>query len=185
MLVQGVETIDRVGAIAFGAMTFARIRKGVNVLTTTDTKPSARAIDSAEPVRVVAADQVNPVNYEWGAIKWLCDMKVTPGSLQSIGYAYVAPGQMNPEHRHMTCQEVIYMLSGELKVFAHGEWLTLRPGQTALIPQGVRHVVKNEGWEPVNYIAAFSAAYRDTIFKGQTADLELRDQLVDSGEKFY
>jgi len=146
---------------------------------------TAKAIDPAEQILVVAADQVNPVNYEWGAIKWLCDMKVTPGSLQSIGYAYVEPGRTNPEHRHMTCQEVIYMLSGELKVYAHGEWLTLRPGQTALIPQGVRHVVKNEGWEPVVYIAAFSAAFRDTIFKGQTGKLESREQLVDSSEKLY
>ena len=77
------------------------------------------------------------------------------------------------------------MLSGELKVYANGECLTLRPGQTALIPQGVRHSVKNEGWEPVGYIAAFSAAFRDTIFKGQTAQLGLRDELVDKAEKFY
>jgi len=77
------------------------------------------------------------------------------------------------------------MLSGELKVYANGECLTLRPGQTALIPQGLRHSVKNEGWEPVGYIAAFSAAYRDTIFKGQTAQLELRDELVDKAENFY
>jgi len=140
---------------------------------------------SAEQIQVVTADDVNPINYEWGAIKWLCDMKVTPGSLQSIGYAFVEPGQTNPEHRHMTCQEVIYMLSGELKVYANGECLTLRPGQTALIPQGLRHSVKNEGWEPVGYIAAFSAAYRDTIFKGQTAQLELRDELVDKAENFY
>lgn len=140
---------------------------------------------SAEQIQVVTADDINPINYDWGAIKWLCDMKVTPGSLQSIGYAFVEPGQTNPEHRHMTCQEVIYMLSGELKVYANGECLTLRPGQTALIPQGLRHSVKNEGWEPVGYIAAFSAAYRDTIFKGQTAQLELRDELVDKAENFY
>ncbi len=145
--------------------------------TENTTTSTVKVIDSAEQILVVAADQVKPVNYEWGAIKWLCDMKVTPGSLQSIGYAYVAPGRTNPEHRHMTCQEVIYMLAGELKLYAHGEWTKLLPGQTALIPQGVRHVVMNEGWEPAVYIASFSAAFRDTIFKGQTGNLDMREKL--------
>jgi quercetin dioxygenase-like cupin family protein len=135
-------------------------------------------ISPSEQLSVVEINRVAPVNYEWGAIKWLCDMNVTPGSLQSFGYAYVLPGKTNPEHRHMTCQEIIHMLSGELKVYAHGQWIQLRPGQTMLIPQGVRHVVVNDGWEPAVYIASFSAAFRDTIFKGQTGKLE-------GGEKLY
>lgn len=133
---------------------------------------------ASERVRVVETAEAAPVNYDWGAIKWICDVKTTPSSPQSFGYAYVLPGKTNPEHRHMTCQEIIYMLAGELKVYAHGEWLTLRPGQTLLIPQGVRHIVKNEGWEPVVYIASFSSAFRDTVFKGQTKRL-------DTGEKLY
>ena len=146
------------------------------------TKASSQAattpsIDPAAPIQVVTHNQIAPVNYEWGAIKWLSDMKVTPGSQQSIGYAYVLPGKTNPEHRHMSCQEVIYMLAGELKLFAHGEWLTLRAGQTAVIPQGVRHVVVNEGWEPAVYVAAFSQAVRDTVFKGQTGMLNNQEKL--------
>jgi quercetin dioxygenase-like cupin family protein len=134
--------------------------------------------DSAEHVQVVGADQIVPVNYEWGSIKWVSDMNVTPGSQQSIGYAYVLPGKTNPEHRHMSCQEVIYMIAGELKLFAHGEWLRLRPGQTALIPQGVPHVVVNDGWEPAVYVAAFSKAVRDTIFTGQTGQLNFESDEI-------
>jgi quercetin dioxygenase-like cupin family protein len=130
-----------------------------------------------ERVRVLELDKAQPVDYDWGAIKWICDRKVTPDSLQSFGYAFVTPGKTNPEHRHMTCEEIIYMLAGELKVYAHGECLTLRPGQTALIPKGVRHKVVNEGWEPVVYIASFSAAFRDTVFKGQTGRLEVMEKL--------
>lgn len=77
----------------------------------------------------------------------------------------------------MTCEEIIYMLAGELKVYAHGEWTTLRPGQTALIPPGVRHTIVNDGWEPVLYLASFSAAFRDTIFKGQTGRLDAIETL--------
>jgi quercetin dioxygenase-like cupin family protein len=128
-------------------------------------------------VTVIEMADLNPVDYEWGAIKWMCDRNVTPGSSQSLGYAFLHPGKTNPEHRHMTCEEIIYMLAGELKVYVHGECLTLKPGQTALIPPGVRHTVVNEGWEPVVYIASFSAAFRDTIFKGQTGRLDAVEKL--------
>ncbi len=142
---------------------------------------SIQPTESLERILVVETNQMNPVNYDWGSIKWLCDMKVTPGSQQSFGYAFVLPGKTNPEHRHTTCDEIIYMLAGELTVYAHGERMTLVPGQTAMIPQGVRHLVVNEGWEPVVYVASFSAAYRKTIFKGQTQ--QLSDMPVE--EKLY
>jgi quercetin dioxygenase-like cupin family protein len=129
------------------------------------------------PIQIIETADLRAVEYEWGAIKWMCDKNVTPDSLQSFGYAYLMPGKTNPEHRHMTCEEIIFMLAGELKVHAHGECTTLRPGQTALIPPGVRHTVANEGWEPVVYIASFSAAFRDTIFKGQTGRLDAVEKL--------
>jgi quercetin dioxygenase-like cupin family protein len=132
---------------------------------------------SDERVRIIETADLKAVDYEWGAIKWMCDKHVTPNSLQSFGYAYVMPGKTNPEHRHMTCEEIIYMLAGELKVYALGECITLKPGQTALIPPGLRHTVRNEGWEPVLYIASFSAAFRDTIFKGQTGRLDAIEKL--------
>jgi quercetin dioxygenase-like cupin family protein len=131
----------------------------------------------AARIKIIETDAASPVDYDWGSIKWICDRKVTPESVQSFGYAFVLPGKTNPEHRHMTCEEIIYMLTGELKVYAHGECITLKPGQTALIPQGVRHKVVNEGWEPVLYIASFSAAFRDTVFKGQTGRLDTLEKL--------
>ena len=121
--------------------------------------------DTEERVTIIETASLKQVEYDWGAIKWVCDLTVTPHSLQSFGYAYVLPGQENPEHRHMTCEEIIYMLAGELTVFAHGERTTIRPGQTAVIPPGVRHSVVNDGWEPVTYVASFSAAFRDTVFE--------------------
>ncbi len=60
-------------------------------MITTDTTTAANPVNLLEEILVTSADQIDPVKYEWGAIKWLCDMKVTPGSLQSIGYAFVEP----------------------------------------------------------------------------------------------
>ncbi len=122
-------------------------------------------------IAVIETAGLPPVEYEWGAIKWICDLTVTPQSLQSFGYAYVLPGALNPEHRHKTCEEIIYMLAGELTVIAGDDRTTVGPGQTALIPRGIRHSVVNEGWEPVVYIASFSAVFRDTEFDGDTGEL--------------
>jgi quercetin dioxygenase-like cupin family protein len=132
---------------------------------------------SEEDVMVIETAALEPVDYEWGAIKWICDLKVTPKSLQRFGYAYVAPGKTNPEHWHKTCEEIIYMLAGELNVIAQGKTITVRPGQTALIPRGVRHSVVNEGWEPVVYIASFSEVFRDTEFGEQTGRLDAAETL--------
>ena len=77
---------------------------------------------------------IEPVNYEWGAIKWLCNDELMPHCQQSFGYAYVLPGKINPEHQHTTCQEIIYMLAGECDVYMNGAWLHLKPGQTLLLP---------------------------------------------------
>jgi mannose-6-phosphate isomerase-like protein (cupin superfamily) len=107
---------------------------------------------------------IEPVNYEWGAIKWLCNDELMPHCQQSFGYAYVLPGKINPEHQHTTCQEVIYMLAGECDVYMNDEWLHLKPGQTLLLPQGVKHLLKNNGWEPAVYVASFSASFRGTVF---------------------
>ena len=133
---------------------------------------TSKGPDAQARVHIIETSDLKPVEYEWGAIKWICDKQVTPNSLQSFGYAYLLPGAINPEHRHMTCEEIIYMVAGELSVYANDTKIVVRPGQTALIPPEVRHKVANEGWEPVVYIASFSAAYRDTIFKGQTGRLD-------------
>jgi quercetin dioxygenase-like cupin family protein len=145
----------------------------------TESEPRTSRPDAAsdEEVMVIETAALEPVDYEWGAIKWICDLKVTPKSLQSFGYAYVAPGKTNPEHWHKTCEEIIYMLAGELNVIAQGKTITVKPGQTALIPRGVRHSVVNEGWEPVVYIASFSEVFRDTEFREQTGRLDAVETL--------
>src|SRR5262245_200425 len=97
-----------------------------NQASTTSISPSA---GSSEPVQIINTDQLTPVKYDWGAIKWICDMQLTPNSQQSFGYACMLPDTTNPEHRHMTCQEIIYVLAGELSVYAHGERTVVRPGQ--------------------------------------------------------
>lgn len=94
-----------------------------------DARVSVSEAGADAKIAVIETAALEPVTYEWGAIKWICDLTVTPQSLQSFGYAYVLPGTTNPEHRHKTCEEIIYMLAGELKVLASDDCTTVRPGQ--------------------------------------------------------
>jgi putative monooxygenase len=139
--------------------------------------PASGQGNANDQILILNTAEMKPVDYDWSAIKWICDRKTTPDSQQSFGYAFLNPGGVNPEHRHRTCEEIIFMLAGELNVYADGKCITIRPGQTALIPPGVRHRVANEGWEPVVYIASFSAPFRDTVFKGQTGRLDEIEKL--------
>src|SRR5205085_11580196 len=73
--------------------------------------PIADQGSTDERIMIINTAEMNPVDYDWGAIKWICDRKTTPNSQQSFGYAFLNPGGINPEHRHRTAEEIIYMLA--------------------------------------------------------------------------
>jgi quercetin dioxygenase-like cupin family protein len=107
---------------------------------------------------------VAPVVYDWGAVKWVTDDSVAPGSEQSFGVVYIQPGKTNPTHWHTTAQEIVHMLQGECDVDTEQGTIKLRPGQTLVIPAGVDHELTNHGWEPAVYVCSFSASGRGTRF---------------------
>lgn len=116
-----------------------------------------------EPITILN-DAIPPVRYDWGAVKWVADDAVFPGSAQSFGIVYIEPGKTNPTHWHTTAQEIVYMLQGECQVATSGGTIVLRPGVTLCIPVGVDHELTNTGWEPAVYICSFSASGRGTVF---------------------
>jgi quercetin dioxygenase-like cupin family protein len=108
--------------------------------------------------------QIEPVPYDWGAVKWVCNGEVAPGCEQSFGLVHILPGKTNPLHWHTAAEELVYVLSGECDIKLDDKWYRLTPGLTLHIPPGVRHELKNNGWEPVIYVASFSASMRGTMF---------------------
>jgi quercetin dioxygenase-like cupin family protein len=125
--------------------------------------------ENDECVSLTDMRKLEAVNYDWGAVKWVCNDKLAPGCCQSVGYVFVLPGKTNPQHYHTNSQEVVFMLSGEIDVIVGKEKYTLKAGQTAVIPLGVKHIVVNNGWEPATYVASFSASNRGTLFSEKTS----------------
>jgi quercetin dioxygenase-like cupin family protein len=115
-------------------------------------------------VVTVFNDTIPAVRYDWGAVKWVANDAVFPGSEQSFGVVYIDPGQTNPTHWHTQAQEIVHMLQGECDVRTGDETITLRPGMTLCIPIGVDHELTNNGWEPAIYVCSFSASGRGTVF---------------------
>jgi quercetin dioxygenase-like cupin family protein len=113
---------------------------------------------------VINPDNIAPVVYDWGAVKWVVNDSVADGSEQSFGIVYINPGKTNPEHWHTTAQEVVHMLQGECDIETEDATIKLRAGQTLFIPVGARHELTNNGWEPAVYVCSFSASGRGTHF---------------------
>jgi quercetin dioxygenase-like cupin family protein len=118
---------------------------------------------------VVETKDIEPVSYDWGAVKWVANEKLAPSCEQSFGLVHILPGKTNPEHWHTAAEEIVFMLQGECHVLLGDREIAVGPGQTLYIPQGVKHEVANRGWEPVLYVCSFSASKRGTLFGNPSA----------------
>ena len=118
---------------------------------------------------ITNVEEIEPVLYDWGAVKWVCNSEAAPGCEQSFGLVHILPGRTNPLHWHAAAEEIVHILSGECDIKFDDKWHRLRPGLTLYIPPGVKHELKNNGWEPVIYIASFSASMRGTMFEDPNA----------------
>lgn len=114
---------------------------------------------------ITETKDIEPVEYEWGAVKWVANNDMAPGCEQSFGLVHILPGKTNPEHWHTAAEEIVYMLQGECSIRVGEKSLQLRPGQTLYIPVGVKHEVANSGWDPVVYVCSFSSSVRGTLFE--------------------
>jgi quercetin dioxygenase-like cupin family protein len=125
--------------------------------------------DAKKGFYIVEHDALKAVEYDWGAVKWVCNDALAPGTDLSFGLVHVLPGRTNPEHWHTSAIEVVYMLAGVCDMKFDDKWVSLKPGQTLVIPPGVKHTLKNNGWEPAVYVASFSRSFRETKFSEQEA----------------
>ncbi len=103
-------------------------------------------------------------SFEWGTLTWLCNGKLSPGAGQTVGLCHIHPGQGNPVHYHLNCEEVLHMLSGTGQHGFDGESVELRAGMTIRIPLGVKHNLTNTGDETIVCLIAFNSGERETVF---------------------
>ncbi len=113
---------------------------------------------------VTDAAQLPVEQSAWGTLQWVCNDKLMPGSVQTVGLAMILPGKSNPVHYHPNCDEVLYVIAGQGLHSYDGRTIPLKPGMTIRIPAKVRHNMVNTGTEALRTLVSFSSGDRKTVF---------------------
>lgn len=78
------------------------------------------------------------------------------GGRFSVSEWRLAPRCAGPgAHRHEDCDEIFYVLEGEVSVLTGEAWRRLPQGAMAVIPRGVLHDFRNEGLVPAILLNIF------------------------------
>jgi quercetin dioxygenase-like cupin family protein len=120
--------------------------------------------DSTPLQRHVVRGAETPVDsFPWGTIQWLDGQALTGTETLTFGAVVIQPGQHNPEHHHPNCDEVLFVLEGELRHTVGDESHLLGPGDLIHIPQGVRHQGLNVGTVPCRVVVAYNSGRRRMV----------------------
>ena len=93
-------------------------------------------------------------------MEWLMEDAIQPGAGLSLARMTVAPGVTSEAHRHPNCAETIHLLSGEVVQRCDADWVTLRAGDTLLVPTGSLHQTRNDSLETAVLMVAYSSGAR-------------------------
>ena len=97
---------------------------------------------------------------DFGAVQWAAREGDPPGAEQTIGLATFEAGKSNVEHVHPNCEEVVYVLEGEVRHTLGVQETVLRAGDLIVVPRNVPHRLINNGAAPVRVYIVFSSADR-------------------------
>ncbi len=110
---------------------------------------------------VRSTHQQQPEVTPWGQLQWLIGQDQTPGAEQTFGVVTIKPNQRNPLHSHPNCEELLYLLSGQLDHSLEDRVFRLNPGDAIRVPAGVKHDARCVGEEPATMIVCYSAGQRE------------------------
>jgi mannose-6-phosphate isomerase-like protein (cupin superfamily) len=69
-----------------------------------------------------------------------------------------------PVHVHPTTEESFEVIERSIDIFKNGEWSTVRAGETATVPAGVTHTLRNASDEPAKTVTRIQPAQRSEAF---------------------
>ena len=116
------------------------------------------------PSRLVAPDAAETLDFAWGSLQWLCNGERLPDARQTFGLCELKAGHKNPRHYHPNCDEVLYLLEGEIEHTLGDRVYRLTPGALLHIPAHTHHDARNTGPGPARMVIAYSAPDRQTVF---------------------
>jgi quercetin dioxygenase-like cupin family protein len=105
-------------------------------------------------VRVVALEDVPPIDLPGGSWSRVILTGDRVGSANALGFSSFAPGTATAMLSHTT-EELAYVVSGRGELRLDDGAVPYSAGSALFIPAGVWHVVANTGDEPVTMVFCF------------------------------
>ncbi|WP_157260865.1 cupin domain-containing protein [Patulibacter minatonensis] len=121
--------------------------------------------------------------HDWGpgvGMRWETTESAedTDGALL-VGTMWFAPGMAGPPvHVHPHAEERFTVLEGEAEVLLDGTWRRVTAGETAVVPIGARHSVRNLSAFPAKVVNTHSPALRMEGFFVDGARLAAADKIT-------
>ena len=99
----------------------------------------------------------------WGRLVWMASAALGNSESMTMGRCEILPGHINYHHLHPNCDEILYLIEGEILHHAGGETpFAMKPGDTISIPAGIPHYAENTGPGMAIMLVVFSSAHRET-----------------------
>jgi quercetin dioxygenase-like cupin family protein len=108
-------------------------------------------------------------SYPGGEIHWLASRKASGAGELTVGFTVIEVGANNPRHRHPNCEEVLYVVAGEIRHHIAGTSdVHMIAGDCITIPRDRVHQAFNVGAYPAELLVSFSNAERETVIVPET-----------------
>ena len=111
---------------------------------------------------VVTTGETEKKAFDWGSTAWCINRAAGNSETLTFGKVVIKAGQANAKHRHGNCDEILYLLSGELDHCAEDMGSArMSPGDAIVIPTGVAHYAKCLSTEDAEMIVVYSSPERE------------------------
>ncbi|MFQ5857525.1 MAG: cupin domain-containing protein, partial [Anaerolineae bacterium] len=116
---------------------------------------------------IIELDEVEPRAGYCGAVYELIKPHNSGAERLSCVFVEVAPGARSRPHRHITCEEIYFVVSGTGVVYLGSQTQAVSSGYVIHIPPGVRHMVENDSAMPLRLFVVNAPPYQadDVIFE--------------------
>jgi quercetin dioxygenase-like cupin family protein len=99
----------------------------------------------------------------FGSVHWAVREGDPAGAEQTIGLAVFGAGKSNVEHVHPNCEEVVYVIDGEVEHTLGAQTVVLQAGDLIVVPRGVPHQLINKSGGDCRTYIVFSSADRQFV----------------------
>jgi quercetin dioxygenase-like cupin family protein len=114
------------------------------------------------PTALVHTREVIADALDWGSTAWAISGKAGNSAALTLGRVVIRAGCSNPPHRHGNCEEILYLLAGELDHFADDiGWVRMAPGDAICIPPGVTHHATCRSEGDAEMVVVYSSPSRE------------------------